>query len=242
MGPLPYNEALTFEANHRQLVMDLIRRLNRMTRQETHEGVFSSHIARVISEIAADIDKSLQVIHQLYSPGKTSAHVSIALLDSVTDAIHAHSLLEIKWTHDQNDFPEIEVTAFAGLLWANDPSILPWTPVFVLSKTHLRIGVAFDGILDSRAYSEIFSYLNLNLFDSGEQHFLMLLRFTRFLIQAADFHRKYKGPVGLPLNLVDSSGMELIRVEGILGFRVLLGSADEKEKIVKFYSKHEKAQ
>ena len=251
MGPLPYNELYSlwtdmearssFEPNCSQLLTILVNRLDRISRDEVHEGILSSQIARTISEISAIFDNSIQVLHQLYSPDKTYAHVDIALLDSKTDATHAHSLLAIKWAYDVNEFPEIEVTAFARLLAARKALASQWIPVFVLSKTHFRIGVAFNGIAFRWAYSEIFCFFN----DDGSwgENVLMLMRFARFLIQAADFHRKWKDPNQLErVNLVDNTGSELIQVQNILGCRVLLGSAKGQKKIIKFFSSHDDAQ
>ena len=170
MGPLPYNELYSqwtamemqsdFKPIHRAHVENLARRVHRTTGAEFHEGVLSSQIARTVSKIAADFDNSLEVVHQLYSPDKSSSHIDIAILDALSDAIQPHSLLEINWTYEINEFPENEVTAFARLLQSNTALKRLWIPVFVLSKTHFRISVAFYGVgfrWGFRwAYSEIF--------------------------------------------------------------------------------------
>jgi hypothetical protein len=114
--------------------------------------------------------------------------------------------------------------------------------VFVLSKTHFRIGVAFDGVGIRWAYSEIFCYFCPDGFKSSDQNVLMLQRFFAFLIQAADFHRKYKVPIDVgpqpQISLIDSSVLKIMESESTLGFRVLKGYVSRRDSIMKFYSSH----
>ncbi len=78
-------------ANH---VAVLTRRVHR-TGAAFNEGVLSSQVARTVSKIVADFNNSLEAVHQLYSPDKSSSHIDIAILDAVHDAIQPHSLLKI---------------------------------------------------------------------------------------------------------------------------------------------------
>ena len=252
MGPLPYNELyylwarieqqVDFDPKHCELVMSLIRRMQLITRETMVEGVLSCIVARSMSHIVANSSKSLEVLHQLSVPDKSSCCIDIALLDSIKDTTCAHSLLEIKWEYDLNEFPEIEVTACANWLRLCGAIRCAWIPVFVLSRNHLRVGVAFNGVCLRWAYSEIYSYVGERAFDSD--NVLLLLRFTKFICEAAEFHQKCLHTIDpdMPLHLADSNGKILIEIENIIGYRALKGTKDERQFILKFYSSHDDAE
>ena len=246
MGPLPYKELYSlwekidrqveFDPKHCEFVKSLIQRIRLITRETVVEGVLSCIVARSMSHIVANSCKSLEVLHQLYVPDKSSFRIDIALLDSIEDTTCAHSLMEIKCEYDSNEFPEIKVTACANWLSLNGAIKCPWIPVFVLSRNHLRIGVAFNGVCLRWAYSEIYSYVGERAFDSD--NLLLLLRFTKFICEAAEYHRQCLHSIlyDAPLHLVDSNGETLMEIEKVIGYRVLSGTKDKRTVILKFYS------
>ena len=259
LGPVPYNtlfslwkeieqQGLTdFDLEHQRLVNSLIRRIQPITNDDMVEGVLSFTISRSLSQIAAKLGASFDVIHQLYVPDQSSCRVDVALIDPVKDTIYSHSLLKIKWKHDLNEFPEIEVTACAGSLRGKCAIHCQWIPVFVLSRNHFRAGVAFDGVGSRWAYSEIASLTRTQVFQYDDG--LLLLQFTKFLCEAAEIHRKYEAPVGpnRPLRIVNSEGEDIIEISEAIGFRVLAGtynagSAENHQITLKFYSCHDEAE
>lgn len=111
------NEAqISFGPDHRERVDSLVRCLSRMKREDIHEGVLSSHVAKYLSDIVAQIYLSLRMLHRMYSLDKSAAHIDITVLDSQSEAFNMYSIREIRWEYDVNEFPEIEATALARLL------------------------------------------------------------------------------------------------------------------------------
>ena len=88
-----------FGTEHRKCVDSLVSGLSRVDRDTFHEGALSSHVANSLSQIMAQIDPTLTVVHQFYSLSKSSAHIDIAVLDGNPEGLHPHSLLEIKWAY-----------------------------------------------------------------------------------------------------------------------------------------------
>ena len=256
MGPAPYNQlyllwkqhiSLTsdsFGADHHKLVDCLITKLQTITTENAVEGVLSVAMARSLSKIAATLDAPFEIIHHLYVPGKSSFRVDIGLLDSTTDNIQAHSLLETKWENDSNEFPEIEVTSCARSLGANKAIHTNWIPVFVLSRNHFRIGVAYDSAVSRWVYCEIAHHFSIGRLVFGHpEDALDLLRLTKFLFEAAKLHKRWTATSSItPLNLVNSEGMEFMAIEKVVGRRVLFGSRklDGSGTVaLKFYSCHQ---
>ena len=113
-----------------------------------------------------------------------------------------------------------------------------WIPVFVFSKRHVRLELLSTALDSVGHILRYFVTLHTNSF-AGDLDILVLLRFTSFLSEAAQFHRSCKASSDLgpdrPLKLVNESYIELLEAEiDIMGLRVLCGSIGAKQKTVKF--------
>jgi hypothetical protein len=99
-----------------------------------------------------------------------------------------HALMEVKWPSTKDKYPEMQATAYA-FSFSEEQGVC-WLPVFVLTRSYFRIGVAFT--LGQRwLYSEIFEYTCANggKFDPGDGgNVVRLLQFSKFLLTAAEFH------------------------------------------------------
>uniref|UniRef100_A0A7S0NAJ0 Aminoglycoside phosphotransferase domain-containing protein n=1 Tax=Cryptomonas curvata TaxID=233186 RepID=A0A7S0NAJ0_9CRYP len=181
--------------------------------------------------------KPFDYVHQVYVPNNSSSHVDFAAIDSHDGALKVHSLLEIKWSDVEKEFPESEVTACGSLFRLTGASHQPWIPVLVLSKSHLQIGVAFAFVGGRWAYSEIFKLdkrADFSVSDEGDV--LSNLRFALFFCQSAEYHRESKDLCDTK-HLVDRNGRILLEDAALLGNRVIVGVDERrKRKILKFYA------
>jgi hypothetical protein len=222
------------------IVHSLVKRLHPLKAQEMHEGALSSIISNTLQKLTPFLNPpsslSLAAVHQVYVPDKTGVRADIAILDTEHDGISVHSLLEIKWVKEDAKFPEIEAASCSSRFFSAGASKLTWMPIFVISRTHFQIGVAFDGIQDRWAYSEIFEYKKDLSFD--ENDVLHLLRFLQYLLISAEHHRSYKLVVSEQC-LADKAGNIIIRRPRVIGDRVLRGldgSDGKSHKVFKFYA------
>jgi hypothetical protein len=94
--------------------------------------------------------------------------VDIALIDMSKGSFMLHALMETEWSLVKDRFPEARACAFASRL-STDQTWKPRLPVFVLTRTSYRFGVAFPLIDREWAYSEFFEYrANLGNFDPAK--------------------------------------------------------------------------
>jgi hypothetical protein len=127
-----------------------------------HEGFFLTTNAcahqRRIPLFATEAINPFDVAHQLevYAPNKSSVHVDMAATGYHDDVLKVHSLLKVKRGKEVDECPESEVTACGSLFHLTSASSQPWISVYILSKLHLKIGLAFRFIGDRWAYSEFF--------------------------------------------------------------------------------------
>jgi len=259
IGPKPYQhlhrfwsetqkyDSTWFETNASgasQIVKKLYARMQACNGEKHHEGVLSTLISTALQELMPIFGKAIRhvfhAVHQVFVHNKSSAHVDVGILDCTNDRCTIHALLEVKWAREDNTFPEAEAAAYSSLFFENN-KINPhwWIPIFVLSKTHFKIGVAFNGIGQRWAYSEIFEKTGLS--DNPFDH-LQLLQFTYFMMHSANVHRVYEVKNDLR-GLVDASGDVIFHQETVIGARVLFGvGSDKKEKTLKFYGSYLEAQ
>jgi hypothetical protein len=111
-------------------------------------------------------------------------------------------------------------------------------PVFVISRTHLQFGVAFEAIEDRWAYSEICEYSveQSGMFSSkNDDHVLQLLHFCNFSLSAAQYHHSGAHILN-PQTLVDGEGQNEMSVFHAIGSRVLMGEHQGKQKVLKLYT------
>jgi hypothetical protein len=55
--------------------------------------------------------------------------------------------IEVKWNQEKDKFPESQAAAYACLISKTKANQVQWIPVFVLLKSHRKIGVAFGSNL-----------------------------------------------------------------------------------------------
>ena len=233
-----------FQSNYlgsRESTELLLNRMGKIKPNQVHEGLLSTMISityqKLIPLFAETGSEPFDYAHQVYAPSKSSSHVDFAAINAHGDSLTVHSLLEIKWSNVEKEFPESEVTACGSLFRSTGASHQPWIPVFVLSKSHLQIGVAFAFVGGRWAYSEIFKLdkvVDFSCRDEGDV--LHNLRFALFFYQSAEYHRSCKVLCDTK-HLVDGKGKVLLQDADVLGYRVIEGvDESSKRKILKFYA------
>ena len=121
------------------------------------------------------------------------------------------------------EFPEIEAAACGSLFYSAHANDQRWIPVFVFSKSHLKIGFVFEYIRSRWAYSEIHCFEKIGNFSALDQDDILChLRFALFFLQSAEFHRSQALHLREQV-LVDRSGRALLRKLTVIGDRVLKG-------------------
>ena len=209
---------------------------------KVHEGVLSGAVANLLQALLPTFsqNKSLCVLHQAFVPRDSSASVDIAITNSFdlsASVSLVHSLLEVKWSDEQNKFPEAQACACARCFAKSGSLLHEWVPIFVLSRTHLQCGLGFQGQGGRWYYSEIFVYRKGSVFSPDDANDARILsKFSNFLFRAADFTASYVSETDN--NFVDRTGAKLLMEQSlIIGHRVLKGvGADGVQKTLKFYT------
>ena len=237
-----------FSSEQEDGVRLLLSRMSNCDGREVNEAVLSGIVASTYQILLHRFGEaeSTKVCceHQLCVPSapQATSSVDIAFTNSL-DAYYKqkpllHSILEVEWDFFENRFPEIQGTASARLFFEAGSLPRCWVPIFVLSKTHFRFGVAFQ-LHDARwAYSEIHDFRKGVYFSPGESaDVLALCRFSLFMVKSAAYHQSYAGTEDQHL-LVDINGSKIFKENiEIIDDRVLKGTApDDSEKILKFYA------
>ena len=195
---------------------------------EMNEGELSGKIAKALQALLQD---NVRVVHQFKVPG-TAFTIDVAICRTTGDAVDA--ALEVKWSREKDKFPESQASAYAYSVSTSRTDYISWLPVFVLSQNHYQIGVAFGSIANRWAYSEIFSCSRQFSPDNNED-VAHILRLTRFVVEAADYHRTYQED-RVPL-LVATNGEPLLAHPRPIGNRVLQGwSLSNTKKVLKLYA------
>jgi hypothetical protein len=229
-------------------VRSLLRRMNVCDPTVHHEGVFSGIISGMIQKFVSlfgATSSKFAVIHQTFVQNTTGSSVDIALTDISNDSFALHALMEAKWPLEKDKFPEAQACAYACWFSKNsdgNPQFW-WLPVFVLTRTSYRFGVAFSLIGRRWAYSEIFEYrANRGNFDpANDIDVLRLVQFCKFFLMAADFHSSYTHRPNENY-LVDKTGRKLLDGHGVLSGRVLMGCHQEINKVLKFFASRKAAE
>lgn len=229
-----------FEENHPtavSAVKALVKVMRPMKAENLHEGVLSSLISKNIQKLIPILDSTLSnafaAVHQLFVPDKSGVRVDIAITDAQNDDVCVHSLVEIEWIKDNSKFPEMEASACSSRFRTAGASRHSWMPIFVLSKNHFQIGVAFDGIESRWAYSEIFEYRSDSFFD--DKDVIHLLRFFLHMVRSSGHHRSCINP-DVKQCLFDKTGTVIISSPEAIGDRVLKGFGGTTGKVFKFYA------
>ena len=210
---------------------------------QVNEGVLSEQIATSLQAMTPLLDegiesKSLSVIHQLTVPDKSWSVHDVAIKHTKQRTVDA--ALEVKWRREEDKFPESQVSSYAHLLCKSGANHRQWLPVFVLSKTHYQLGVAFGAIGNRWAYSEIYNFSRIFSPDYADD-ILHILRFARTFLRAAVYHHTY--PDEEVAHLVDKNGQVLITTPSVLGSRVLEGdSPDNRRMVLKLYANRHSAE
>jgi hypothetical protein len=258
-GPKPYkdlvdiwtkiasNESKCYDSQ-KPAVTNLLMEMQACKSSNVYEGVLSGTISGLLGSLLPlfGAERSLRAVHQTYVPCKSAASVDISLMN-FSHEITIHALIEVKWEKLDNRFPEAQACAYAEMFFhAGNPRKRTWAPIFVLTKTHFRFGVAFLAFGVRWCYSEIFDYSTSRAEFSPQDpdDVLSIARLLDFLVQSAEYHKTYAGSESEQELLVDGKGHTLLsgRVE-IIGDRVIRGP-DElgKMKVVKFYPNKETAE
>jgi hypothetical protein len=148
--------------------------------------------------------------------------------------------MEVKWSLEGETFAEAQVSAYASYFSQDDSGDAMkyrWLPVFVLSKEHFQIGLAFFGVGGRWVFSEICKH------STDRLDLLQLLRFCNFFIDAAQYH---KSKIQLcNTDLVDCNGNAILKEYIFIGTRVLLGKECDdhtQRKTLKFFATEKAAQ
>lgn len=222
---------------------------NKRNGKQVVEGVLSGAIANTFQVLLPlySQNKSLCVQHQAFVPSGSSSCIDIAITDSldcsVTDLGFLHSLIEVNWSYSEDKFPEAQACATARCFSEASSFRHPWVPIFVMSRTHLKIGLAYECHGVRWYYSEIFEYVkDCSFSPDSEDDVLMFSRFTDFLFRAADYSTKFAG-LGDGYNFVDKAGSKILANQvQIIGDRVLKGEdISGEEGVLKFYANHNDA-
>ena len=237
-GDLNAKDLAWFEGQVPDLECHIKRLTERMEKCDNavhDEGVLSNAISLALSELVPIISKALggrewNVLHQYFTGDKSRYRVDIAVLDRQRDTVHA--IVEVKW--NSSEFPESEATAYSRCFFIDESNPHNWLPVFAISKIHMALGVAFDGIADRWVYSEISrnSYpLKIDL--------LAYMKFVWFIVVSAGLHAEYGGEKFGRSELRDKSGNLMISNPIVIGRRVLLGL--NEKKVLKLYANRREA-
>ena len=237
-----------FSSEQQEGVRLLLSRMSNCDGREVNEAVLSGIVAStyqiLLHRFSESENTTLCCEHQLCVPSapQATSSVDIAFTNSLDvdykQNLLLHSILEVEWDFFDNRFPEIQGTASARLFFEAGSLPRCWVPIFVLSKTHFRFGVAFQLRAARWAYSEIHDFRKGVSFSPGESaDVLALCRFSLFMVKSAAYHQSYAGTEDQHL-LVDINGSKIFKENiEIIDDRVLKGTApDDSEKILKFYA------
>ena len=208
-------------------------------------GVLSGTVASTYQILLNKFKKGEESIlwfeHQTYVPNNFSSSVDIAITNA-RDVGHKtmpwlHAILEAEWEFSDKRFPEIQATASARLFFNAQTLRRSWVPIFVLSKTHFRFGVAFQLFGSRWAYSEIYETQKKQSYTPNDpDDVINLCRFSLFMVRSAEFHQEYAGQEDSGF-LVDQHGTLLYKQPpSIIADRVFLGLEDVSRKVMKFYA------
>ena len=236
-----------FESTHLEGVQLLLSRMSCIESSEVHEAVLSGTVAStyqlLLQRFGEGGNTKLCFEHQTCVPLHTKAacSVDIAVTNSF-DVGHMgkpmfHAIIEVEWDYFENRFPEIQAAACAGMLYEAESLRHPWIPIFVLSKTHFRFGVAFQLCHERWVYSEIHEFRNRGPFmPTNPADVLMLCRFYLFLVKSAAYHQSFVGTADQCL-LVDQTGSKILEGDvAVIADRNMRGNIlGGSQKILKFY-------